>query len=325
MQVVGSNLKMTLSHRFEVPSERRNRLGPAAGQAAAMAQSIPLFDLSQVMSRLPNLKTNDYQTGRLASHANQLLAKIGLSGKTPDEAHLSDKQAATVRILEHVFGMPGIKQYGLRLDAAPNNATPSLLSKPFSLWDSLSSGRTLSYDYHESYRESRATTITMNGTVTTDDGRAFAFTLDYKMDPNFQRQADFNKQVSDTSLPNFHKYKSSLPSNSNDPDKSLFYSVSNTPLNHKRAIDLSAHDDDGNGIINDKDAIWNSLRSWTGGDRSPVLLSMWNIDAISMTRIKAPVVNDHIHNQMSEKSISINPYMTNVDKSNSVKHVDVTI
>ena len=318
MQVVGSHLKMALSHRFEVPSERNNRLSPAE-QAAAVTQSIPLFDLSQAMSRLrestksyvPSMKANDYQTGRLASHANQLLAKIGLAGKTPDEAHLTDKQATTVRILEHVFGMPGIKQYGLHLNSAPNIATPSSLAKPFSLWDSLSSGQPRSYDYHESYRESRTTTLTMNGTVTTDDGRAFAFTIDYKMDPNFQRQANANDRRGDSALQKV--------------GTSIIDSVSDAPINQKNTVDLSAHDDDGNGILNDKDAIWNSLRSWTGGDRSPVLLSMWNIDAISITRIKTPVVNEQTRNQLSGESPFVNHDLIDGDKRNSLKHVDFTI
>jgi hypothetical protein len=319
MQVVGSDLKMALSHRFEVPSERNNRLGSPAKQAAAVTQSIPLFDLSQAMSRLresatssvPNQKTNDYQTGRLASHANQLLAKIGLAGKTPDEAHLTDKQAATVRILEHVFGMPGIKTYGLGLEEKPNITTPSLLAKPFSLWDSLSSGQPRSYDYQESYRESRSTTITMNGNITTDDGRAFAFTIDYKMDPNFQRQANVHDRRGDSALPKV--------------GTSIIDSVSDAAINQKNTINLSAHDDDGNGVLNDKDAIWNSLRSWTGGDRSPVLLSMWNIDAISITRIKAPVGNENNRHPQSEKGSLRDHYTPTAKKNNSAKSVDITI
>ncbi len=323
MQVIGSDLKMALSHRFEVPSERRNHLASPAELTEKNAQSIPLFDLSQAMSRLrnssqsslPNVKANDYQTGRLANHANQLLAKIGLAGKTPDEAHLSDKQAATVRILEHVFGMPGIKSYGLRLDAKPTVAAPSLLAKPLSLWDSLSSTQPRSYDYQESYRESRSTTITMNGIVTTDDNRAFAFTIDYKMDPNFQRQAKINNHIGDLSF---------RPSNSIDTDKALFDSVSNAPLNSKNTLDLLAHDDDGNGVLNNKDTIWNTLRSWTGGIRSPILLSMWNIDSISITRIKAPTVNENNHPH-SGINVLDNHYMTAADHNNSARSVDITI
>jgi hypothetical protein len=252
--------------------------------------------------------------------------------------------------------MKGIKQYQLNLDFTQFKSAQSSQQAQFSLFNPQQPNSGLSYDYQESYREYHATTINMSGTVTTEDGRAFAFTIDYKMENSFERTTNFSYRSGSAignaplglsanksdgfGIPSpafnydiFNPLKQ-LPTringgqiaapekalNKSDIGKELLGSISGN-VN----VDLAVHDDDGNGVIDSKDAIWNYLRSWTGGERSPVLLSMWKIAAISLTSVKSPLANTPEPNSQSVIGQPVGGYPPESEASAGAPHVNLVV
>lgn len=182
------------------------------------------------------------------------------------------------------------------------------------------------YDYHESYRESELTTFAASGIVRTADGREIAFKVDLAMSRSYYEESNVSLRLGDAARPqkdplvvNFAGSAAQLSdqrfSFDLDADGSAdsinrlaggsgFLALDRNGdgrINDGRELfgaqsgdgfaDLAAFDGDGNGWIDEADAVYAQLRVWTpdatgGGELKT--LQQADVGAIALARVATP-------------------------------------
>lgn len=180
------------------------------------------------------------------------------------------------------------------------------------------------YEHHETYQETESTQFSAQGVVRTTDGKEIKFQLDLSMTREFRSQSDVNLRLGDAQrkdplVINFggnaaqlldqtfqfdleadgHKENIAqlaagsgylaLDVNGNgriDSGKELFGPTSGSGFR-----ELANHDQDGNGWIDENDAVFDQLRIWTptadGGGRLAALAEL-SIGAIATSTLATP-------------------------------------
>jgi hypothetical protein len=356
--VTGANLSFAASHRYEASHERSERLRTWTGvrPPEPADEASPLVPLRQMVAALqrPTPPASDYETGVLARQARQHGAKA--EAEQDELAGLDPAQRRILLLLEKLFGIKGIKQFDLELDYSSVQQVQAVASQATAL-QSGPQGWGLEYDYHESYQEYEATSLALAGTFTTEDDRAFSFDISYQMERSYQRTTDISVRAGDAVvkdplildlgqggnissikkefdldrdgwvdlLPRLQGASRYLAADFNrngkiDDGGELF-----GPTSGDGFADLAAHDDDGNGFIDQGDAIWDLLRLWSGDDAEPALLAQWKIAAIGLQRIEAPFSYKDADNTLLGQNRSAGVYLTDDGQAGVVKQVDLVV
>lgn len=356
MIIAGANLSFAATHRFDVSHERSERMRGWTGvrpPEPADAGS-PLIPLREAVAALqhPTVPTSDYETGKLARLARHQNAK----SVQDDVAAPDPEQRKLILLLEKVFGVKGIKQFSMQLDYSSVQQVQQVASQAMSA-QSGQAGRGLEYDYHESYQEYEATSLAMAGTFTTEDGRSFQFDLSYQMERLYSRTTDVSVRAGDAVLKDplildldapggFSPVKTKFdldrdgwvdlmprltgPSRYLAIDRNRNDQVDDGgelfgPISGNGFSDLAVHDDDGNGFIDEGDAVWDMLRLWTGDDARPSLLAEWKIAAIGLTSVEAPFSYKDANNDLIGENRRAGVFFTDDGKAGMVKQVDLVV
>jgi hypothetical protein len=358
MIVAGANLSFAASHRYEASHERSERLKTWTGirpPDQPAASTSPLASLREAVAKLQqSAATSDYQTGRLAKQARSHEAKQAKDGKD-GEAELSPEQQKIVMLLEKLFGIKGVKQFSMKMDYSSVQEVQAVAQEATRAQSGGPVGWGMEYDYHEAYREYESTSLAMSGTFTTEDGRAFAFNLDYKLEREYVRTTDISIRAGDAVVKDplildvggvggFAAGSSSFDLDRDGQADALRHLTNGSkylaadfnrngriddggelfgPTSGNGFADLAAHDDDGNGFIDQGDAIWELLRLWTGDEAKPALLAQWKIAAIGLTSIEAPFSYKDANNDLIGENRRAGVYLTDDGKAGVAKQVDL--
>lgn len=368
MIISGANLSLAASHRSEAGHERseklktwtgarpRERATPPATPAPAPVPNIQLGEALAKLRHQQSAALSDYQSGRLARQARQNASSNSRNSSASDGA-TDPQQDKTILLLEKLFGVKGIKQFSMRLDGSSSLEIQSS-SQQSTTQQSGGGGPVgwgLEYDYHEAYHEHESTSLAMAGTFTTQDGRAFSFSIDYQMERDYTRTTDLSVRAGDavvkdplildtsgqggfgtTSRPfdldgqgnadalrqltNGNQYLAAdLDGNGRiDNGGELF-----GPSSGNGFTDLAKHDDDHNGFIDEGDAIWKQLRLWSGDGAKPTLLAQWNIAAISLQSVAAQFSYKDGNNALIGENRRAGVYLKDDGQAGVVKQVDL--
>lgn len=354
MIIAGANLSFAASHRFAAEHERSERLRTTGTVRLPTAPPPAEADVPSTMDSLRSAvadltaREQDYQTGRLAKQARAQDAQQ----KEKDDG-LSPEQRKIIKLLETVFGAKGIEQVSFTLDWSKVQEIQHVAAEQMSAY---AEGMTtsLSYDYRESYREYEAMSLALAGTFTTEDGREFSFDLSYQLEREYVRSTSVSVDmaVQDPLIIDLHGAGGfgtgttafdligdagleALPQliggshylgadfNGNgriDDGGELF-----GPTSGDGFADLAAHDDDGNGFIDEGDRIWELLRLWTGDSAEPVLQAKWHVAAIGLARIEAQFSYKDADNRLLGQNRSAGVFFTDDGKAGVVKQVDLVV
>jgi hypothetical protein len=358
MIVSGANLSFAATHRFEASHERSERLKTWTGARPPDRPIMPASPLSALQDAVTDLRErstqalSDYETGALAKQARSHGSKQ-MQGEGEDG--LSPEQRKIIMLLEKLFGVKGIKQFSMKLDYSAVQEVQAVAQEATRVQSGGPAGWGLEYDYHEAYREYESTSLAMAGTFTTEDGRAFTFNLDYQLEREYVRTTDLSIRAGDAvvkdplildvggtgglaagsspfdldrdgeadalhHLTNGSRYLAAdLNRNGRIDDGGELFG----PTSGNGFADLAAHDGDGNGFIDQGDAIWELLRLWTGDDTKPSLLAQWKIAAIGLTSIEAPFAYKDANNELIGENRRAGLYLTDEGKAGVVKQVDL--
>jgi hypothetical protein len=357
MIIAGANLSFAANHRYEASHERSERLKTWTGVRPPdqpPTPASPLASLRDAVSKLQqqSAENSDYQTGRLAKQARSHEAKQ-VTGDA--EAELSPEQQKIITLLEKLFGMKGIKQFNLELDYSSTQEVQAAAQEATRAQSGGPVGWGMEYDYHEAYREYESTSLSMAGTFTTTDGRAFVFNLDYKMEREYTRTTDLSIRAGDAvvrdplildvgGVGGFGGGSSSFDLDRDGSADALRHLSNGSrylgadfnrngriddggelfgPTSGNGFADLAAHDDDHNGFIDRGDAIWDLLRLWTGDDAKPALLAQWKIAAIGLANIDAPFSYKDASNQLIGENRRAGVYLKDDGTAGVAKQVDL--
>ena len=157
-------------------------------------------------------------------------------------------------------------------------------------------GYGIEYDRHEVFTETEQTDFQAQGVIRTTDGKEISFKLDLQMSRQYQEESNFSLRAGDgrrkdTLVINFNgssaqlqsqRFSFDLEGNGQKDQVALLGANSGylaLDLNHNGKIDsgkelfgvqsgngfadLAKYDDDGNGWIDENDAVYSQLRVWT--------------------------------------------------------------
>jgi hypothetical protein len=358
MIVSGANLSFAAMHRFEASHERSGRLKTWTGVRPPDRPVVPESPLRALREAVADLRErsqhalSDYETGALARQARSHGARQVLD---EGEGELTPEQRKVIMLLEKLFGIKGIKQFSMELDHSSVQQVQAVAQEASRVQAGGPVGWGLEYDYHEAYREYESTSLAMAGTFTTEDGRAFSFSLDYKLEREFVRTTDISIRAGDAVVKDplildvggvggFGAGSRAFDLDRDGAADALRHLIDGSrylgadfnrngriddggelfgPTSGNGFADLATHDDDGNGFIDQGDAIWDLLRLWTGDDTRSSLLAQWKIAAIGLTAVEAPFSYKDADNDLIGENRRAGVYLTDDGKAGVVKQVDL--
>jgi hypothetical protein len=102
------------------------------------------------------------------------------------------------QILEQVYGVSGVKKYSLSFSLDARSESSSSQTQKLSAYAASNQrGSGLSYDYSENFREQESVKMAMSGQFTTDDGKTFAFSINYSRERVIEQSRNFSLRVGD--------------------------------------------------------------------------------------------------------------------------------
>jgi hypothetical protein len=197
MIIAGASLSFAASYRYEASqqsTQRSNGLGVQAPKRAEAPDS-PMSSLREAVAQLEHESSatqSDYQSGRLAKQASQHHAR---QIKSDGGAERTPEQQRVQAMLEKTFGVKGIQQFDMKLDYSATQEIQAEVQQSSVIQSGESAGQ--SGDYHEAYREYESSSLAMAGTFTTEDGRAFSFSLDYQRQREYTSTTDVSYRSGD--------------------------------------------------------------------------------------------------------------------------------
>lgn len=219
------------------------------------------------------------------------------------------------------------------------------------------------YDYHESYTEVERTSFDATGVVKTEDGREISFSLSLEMARSFHVESDVSlrlgeaRQKSDPLVINFsgdsvqltnRRFAFDLNADGAPSEKINFATGGSGFLAFDRNSDgvinggaelfgaktgdgfaeLAALDADGNGWIDENDAVYAQLSVWSKNESGvDVLRSLKdaNVGAISLARIATPFEIKDEDNALRGAVRTSGVYLKESGGGGSVQQVDLTV
>ena len=197
MIIAGASLSFAANYRYEAThqySQRSNGVGVQAPKRAEAPDS-PMSSLREAVAQLKHESSatqSDYQSGRLAKQASQHHAR---QMKSDGGSELTPEQQRVQAMLEKTFGVKGIQQFDMKLDYSATQEIQAEVQQSSVTQSGESAGQ--SSDYHEAYREYESSSLAMAGTFTTEDGRAFSFSLDYQRQREYTSTTDISYRSGD--------------------------------------------------------------------------------------------------------------------------------
>jgi hypothetical protein len=299
MQVSGRTLNFSHPNQIGTPPERNDRLASPFGQSESKEQG-PLAALAAVAERMRGAEKKDsqqptasdaYQTGRLAKQARQEQAKgqqqIGSDAQ-------GDKDQSVARTLEKIFGVTGIKQFSASFSYDYSHSETQSSREQLAYTQSSSGHQGINYDYQESYRSETKTKMSMNGIMTMDDGRSFAFTIDYSMERLAAREThvQYRSPGEQSPFPKMNglgDLKFTSPVEKHGSNRA--YNVLPSEIGNGDYAGIADHDDNGNGYIDRRDSIWNLLSLGMSDEDGPQALVNWRTAIINLIRLELPYIS----------------------------------
>jgi hypothetical protein len=356
--VNGSTLSFALSHDFAACHERSERLLAWQGRRPPSDRPAPAQPATDTWQRSPSARA-EVGYSRATVQAKQAHLESPLSADGPgDDPRLDGKQAQIVALLERIFGVKGIKQFSLDLDYSQAQAVQaSAQAAQTAQSGDGGAGWGAEYDYHEAYSEHEQTSLALAGTFTTADGRAFSFSLDYRLERTYTRTTDIHVRAGDAKLTdplvldfggaggldqattgldldgdgvaeqahrlNPGQYFLVNDRNGNgvvDSGRELFGTKSGNGF-----YDLAELDQDHSGFVDAGDAGFAHLRLWNGVDAQPLLLAAFKVAAIGIDSIAAPFSYKDAQNHLLGENRRLGVYLTDDGKAGAVKQVDLVV
>lgn len=269
------------------------------------------------------------------------------------------------RMVEMLTGQP-IKLFSARglsaNGASGENATaPSAPSTPSRQQGQRPAGFGIEYERHEVYQETEATSFSAQGVVRTTDGKEIQFKLNLSMTREFRSQSDVSLRLGDAQrkdplVINFggnaaqlsdQTFQFDLDSdgrkenvaqlsagsgylaldlNSNgkiDSGKELFGPASGSGFR-----ELADHDQDGNGWIDENDAVFKQLRIWTptadGGGKLSSLTEL-GIGALALGALTTPFALRGANNSDLGTVRESGIYLREDGSAGTLQEIDLTI
>jgi len=334
-----SRLQSNESLRAWVGGQRPNFEGAAAAPAALQPSTV--VQLSNAASNALAADTSAVQDPTDDSGASPELSLL----KTLVEAMLGKK-------------IDVLSAQDLQPDTPPVDIPDATQAQP---QGQSRAGWGLEYDRHITYDEVEQTQLSAQGVIHTADGKQISFSLDLAMTRAYHYESDVSVRAGDgvrkdplvinfagtaaqlTStrfqfdLENDGKLENvptlaggsgflALDANGNgkiDSGAELFGTRSGNGF-----ADLAAHDDDGNGWIDENDSVYNGLRVWTpdaNGAGSLSTLKDRNIGAILLGSLKTPFELRTADNQSLGAVRSSGLYFADDGKPGSVQQVDLSV
>lgn len=262
-----------------------------------------------------------------------------------------------VLCLGKLLGVKGVKQFSMQFDYSSVQDVQAVAQQASRVQSGGPAGWGMEYDYHEAYREYESTSLAMSGTFTTEDGRAFAFNLDYQLKREYVRTTDVSIRAGDAVVKDplildvggvggFGTGSTAFDLDRDGNTEALRHLSNGSrylaadfnrngrvdnggelfgPSSGNGFGDLAAHDDDGNGFIDHGDAIWDLLRLWTGDDAKPALLAQWKVAAIGLMSIETPFSYRDANNDLIGENPRAGVYLTDDGQAGVVKQVDLVV
>ncbi len=219
----------------------------------------------------------------------------------------------------------------------------------------------LEYDYYESYSESEQTSFSATAMVKTADGREINVSLYLNMSRSFSSQTELHIRAGDAQLAdplviNFDGPAASLTERSFEFDldsdgemdtmsflnpgsgflaldlnddgmindgKELF-----GPQNGEGFAQLAEYDEDGNGWIDENDAVFDRLRIWTkdsSGNDVLFGLGQKDIGAICLTNIDTSFALKNFNNELNGQVTSSGIFLRENGTAGSIQQLDLRI
>lgn len=303
--------------------------------------------------------------GRLARHARSLQVATPAPVQNPptpspkaegtEEADSSgDPKTNQIRLLlEKMFGIKRIDSIDMRVDASHATVSAGQVTEQSAQVQG-PAGWGMEYDYRETYAEAEVLSLAAKGTFTTDDGRSFAFNLDYRMERTYVAQRSVSMRAGNAvtkdplmldlggrgggfspatnpvdldgdgraeALPqpkagNWYLLRDGLVPTSG---RSLF-----GPSTGQGFQELAALDADGNGFVDGADPGFAGLHLWNGqGD--PVLLAAMGVGAIGTKSTEAPFRHADLANTLQGLNRRSGIYLMDDGRAGAVHQVDVAV
>jgi hypothetical protein len=249
-----------------------------------------------------------YQTGRLAKHARHEQAKEQLTSSQ------GDKSQSIAQTLEKVFGVSGIKQFSASFSYDFSQTVDHSTSEKLAYSQSSSGHQRLNYDYQESYRSVSKTNMAMSGTLTLEDGRSFAFSIDYAMERSFEQNTQVQYRTNNLDNPlsqamNLNEKAKKFPVEIAGSTRA--FNVLPSEIGNGAYAGIAEHDDNGNGYIDKNDMIWSLLSMGMGAGESSETVASWRIAIINLIRLELPYISKE-EEPVAKESV---PLVTNDDPS----------
>ncbi len=216
----------------------------------------------------------------------------------------------------------------------------------------------IAYDYHEETREVEQATFKTQGVVKTADGREIAFETELQMSRESVTVKDFHLRAGDALIDplviNFAGNAAELTDEKIDFDldadgerESVSFVKAGSgflvldrngdgiatdgselfgPTSGDGFAELAAHDQDGNGWIDEADAVYNDLRVWTkdasGGDLYSTLTEK-NVGAIYLRNVSTNFTLQDSTGDTAGKVRTTGMYLTEDGRANTIQQVDL--
>ncbi|MRR50541.1 MAG: hypothetical protein EG825_06440 [Rhodocyclaceae bacterium] len=257
-----------------------------------------------------------------------------------------------------LFSAQGLSGNGTSGDAA---SAPSAPSAPSRQPTQRPAGFGVEYERHEVYQETESTTFSAQGVVRTADGKDIQFQLHLSMTREFHSQSDVSLRLGDAQrkdplVINFGGNAAQLSDRTFQFDLDADGRKENIAqleagsgylaldLNGNRRIDsgkelfgpasgfgfneLASHDQDGNGWIDENDAVFKLLEVWTptsDGNGKLVSLADLGIGALSLAALTTPFALRGANNSDLGAIRESGIYLREDGSAGTLQEIDLTI
>lgn len=224
--------------------------------------------------------------------------------------------------------------------------------------DSKREGWGVAYDYSKTTVASEQTHFQADGVVRTKDGREIAFSSSLQMERERIEVTSFQLRAGDARLVdplvlNFNGNAAALTEDkvnfdldSDGIDESISFVADGSGFlvldkNHDGIVnngselfgpstgngfaELATHDDDGNGWIDEADAVYNDLRIWQGTANGAGLkdLRTGNVGAIYLGAASTPFENRTSDNTLLGQTVATGVFLTETGQTGTIQQVDL--
>lgn len=312
-------------------------------------------------------RRDDNNPVKISSAAQSALSAeaAGATKATDDEQNQDPKVALIKAVLEFMLGRK-VKVFDASQLQAPageasGTAAGTRGGNPSAPTAPQSAGYGVEYDRHEIYAESEQTSFAAEGTVRTADGREIAFSVDIAMQRSYSEETTSSLRLGDAVRPkdplvlNFSGTATQLTDtrfsfdidadghadqiNFVGPGSGFLVFDRNRdgtindgselfgPASGDGFSELSALDGDGNGWIDENDAVFNDLGVWSkdaAGKDYLQSLAAANVGAISLQHVTSPFAIKDDANGLKGQIRSSGVFLQESGEAGTIQQLDLT-